>query len=300
MKRIKFISLIVLWLSDWIHPAYAEDKINVFVSILPEAYFVERIGDSHVDVNVMVGPGQNPHAFEPTPKLMARLSNTNLYYRIGVPFEDILMKRLQSANPAMKIVDLRQGIKLLPMMVHHHEEEAENHPADKKDEDAQKGMKDPHIWLNPKLAKIQLQTIADTLAAYDPTHAEDYRSRLNKLLGELDQLDEEIAKLFQNLRERRFMVYHPAWGYFADAYKLEQIPIELEGKEPTAKQLVELIELAKSQNIKIVFVQKQFSASNAKTIAKAIGGQAVPIDPLAKDYFTNMRTIARALYEALK
>ncbi|MEW6238652.1 MAG: zinc ABC transporter substrate-binding protein [Candidatus Omnitrophota bacterium] len=307
MKRAGFLLFFNLFLAGWIRPHAAEDKIKVFVSILPEAYFVERIGDAQVDANVMVGPGQNPHAFEPTPKLMAQLSKAAIYFRIGVPFEDVLMKRLQRSNPSMKIVDLREGIKLLPMIEHHHEEDAENHPSDEhatgsneKDEEAQEGAKDPHIWLSPKLAKIQSQTIAETLAAFDPNHAEEYRSNLKKLLGELDRLDEEITKLFQNLRERRFMVYHPAWGYFADAYTMEQIPIEMEGKEPTAKQLVELIELAKSQNIKIIFVQKQFSANNAKTVAKAIGGQVVSIDPLAKDYFTNMRATARALYEALK
>ncbi len=269
------------------------EKINVFVSILPQVFFAERVGGSHVDVNVMVGPGQNPATYEPTPKQMTFLSKAKVYFRIGVPFENAWINRLAKINPRMKIADLRQGIELLPMRTHYQHSPEDEHGH-------HHGNKDPHIWLNPQLAKTFSKTICDTLKSIDPAHKEDYQDNLNRLVQDLDKLDREISEQFKKINKREFLVFHPAWGYFAEAYDLEQIPVELEGKEPTAKQLTELIQRIKSTQIKVIFVQEQFSRASAQAIARAIAGQVIAVDPLAKDYLKNMKYIAQKFSEAMQ
>lgn len=289
-----FVFVIIVFLV--IPPKHQEESNNgndIFVSIIPQAYFVERIGGEFVNVNVMVGPGQNPATYEPTPRQMTNLSNAQIYFRIGVPFELIWIDRIQANNPSLRIVDLRQGIPMREIEAHHHhdKEQDEDHSADK--------TKDPHIWLSPPLVKIQAQTICDTLKEIDPDHASLYEDNLNDFIKDLETLNQEIKSAFQSLQNREFMVFHPAWGYFADTYGLKQVPIELEGKEPTAKQLNEFIEYAKEHNVKFIFVQEQFNQSNAQKIAEAIGGTVISMDPLAKDYLDNMNKITSSITQAL-
>jgi len=274
-------------------PDGKDEKIRVFVSILPQTYFVERIGGEQVETHVMVGPGQSPATYEPAPKQMAALSDADLYFRIGVPFEDPWMDRIRSVNPDMKIVDTRQGIELLPMSNgHHHGHGHASHDHG--------GLKNPHIWLSPRLVKIQASTIHDSLVSLDPVNEAFYCSRLQAFQRDLDRLDGEISRLMKDLKNRKFMVFHPAWGYFAADYGLEEIPIEIEGKEPNAKDLARLIQKAGDMKIKIVFVQEQFSRRDAKAVAKAIGGRVVAVDPLGGDYLVNMRSIAETFAEAMR
>jgi zinc transport system substrate-binding protein len=268
----------------------SEERIKVFVSILPQAYFAERIGGERVNISVMVGPGQSPATYEPRPKQMAELSQAKLYFRIGVPFESVWIKRISEANPVMRVIDTRRGIRLLPMQAHDHL----NTPADGA------AVEDPHIWLSPRLVKIQAENIADALTAADPAHAAYYKDNLKALQNDLDKLDQEIVRMLSHLKTRKFMVFHPAWGYFAHDYGLEQRAIEIEGKEPSAKSLAHLIEEAKHEDIKVIFVQKQFSKESAEAVARSIGGRVVRVDPLARDYLSNMREIAGAFAEVLQ
>jgi zinc transport system substrate-binding protein len=295
-------------------PTPSGEKIRAFVSILPQAYFVERVGGNRVQVSVMVGPGQSPHTYEATPRQMAELSEARLYFRIGVDFENVWMERVSKINPDMRVIDTRRGIELRPMKIHHHHEEAHNdheakhhkhhrqdhHTAHESHHHEGTGMKDPHIWLSMRLVKIQAKTICEVLTEEDPSHRAYYEANLKAFQHDLGQLDREIARSLKDIKSRKFMVFHPAWGYFAHDYGLEQIPIEMEGKEPTAKDLIHAIEEAKEEGIKIIFVQKQFSKASAETVARAIGGRVVQIDPLARDYLSNMRQVADALVEALR
>jgi len=291
------------------------DKIKAFVSILPQAYFVERVGGNRVQVSVMVGPGQSPHTYEPSPVQMSEMSEARLYFRIGVDFENVWMERVSKINPNMRVIDTRLGIELRPMKVHHHEEahddhEAKHHERHRQDRPTEykshhhhhdgKGMKDPHIWLSLRLVKIQAETICQALTDEDPSHRPYYEANLKAFHRDLDKLDREIARSLKDMKSRKFMVFHPAWGYFAYDYGLEEIPIEIEGKEPTAKSLHHVIEEAKEEGIKIIFVQKQFSSASAETVARAIGGRVVQINPLARNYLNNMRQVANALVEALR
>jgi zinc transport system substrate-binding protein len=261
----------------------AADKISVVVSVLPEKFIVERVGGSHVEVSVMVGPGQSPATYEPTPRQMAALAVARVYFRIGVPFEIVWMNRIRAANRNMLIVDVAEGIRRRPVeqSVNGNRSDAEPFP-------------DPHVWTSPPLAKRISARIRDTLIRLDPAHKDKYERNYAKLAAELDALDTELRARLSSLKQRAFMTFHPAWGYFADTYGLRQIPIESEGKEPGPRTLLHVIEEAKRLGIKVIFVEPQFSRSSAEMVAREIGGRVVAIDPLAEDYIENMRKVAAA------
>ena len=263
------------------------EQVKVFVSILPQKYFVQRIGGEQVAVEVMVGPGQNPATYEPLPRQMSALARTQLYFRIGVPFEDAWIDKLQELNPDLLMIDTRQGVPLRSMEIpHHHEGEVDHHEI---------GLLDPHIWLDPIYVKIQAETICRALAALDPAHQEDYKANLAVFWRDLDQLHEELMVAFQGLPTKKLMVFHPAWGYLTDRYGLTQIPLEVEGKEPGPRELAQLIDYARAEGIRVIFIQSQFNTEAAAAVARAVNGQVVAIDPLAEDYLDNMRRIAQVM-----
>ncbi len=264
--------------------------IEVFASIPPQKYFIERVGGERVAVSVMVGPGQSPATYEPTPRQMSQLSQARLYFRIGVAFEEAWLDRISVANPQMKMIDTRRGILLREIESAGQEEAAA----------AGGGIKDPHVWTNPLLVKIMAGHIRDALMATDPTHRDDYEKNYAVFAAELDQLDQWIRHLFQNISSRSFMVFHPSWGYFADGYGLKQIAIESAGREPGPRTLSSLIEQGRKEQVKVIFVQQQFSRRTAGTVAQAIGATVVVIDPLAEDYLDNLRHIAQALAAAMQ
>jgi zinc transport system substrate-binding protein len=282
-------------------PAEAGDRLRVAVSILPQAYFVERVGGEHVKVDVLVGPGQQPHTFDPTVKQMRRLGRARVYFRIGVPFEQTLCRKLASAHTHLRVVDVRKGIDLQPVAEsHHHGEEAgEDRHGHPRHEQGPEGELDPHIWLSPPLAKIQAQTICEVLCQADRAHARAYRRNLAALQGDLDGLHARIAKDLAPLKGRSFYVLHPAFGYFAAAYGLKQKAVQTEGKAPGLRHIKELLQRARADGVHTIFVQPQFSDRQARTIAAELGGSVVPLDPLARDYLRNMEDISRKIRQAL-
>lgn len=267
-------------------PVSAAEPLNVYVSLLPMKYFVERVGGAHVRVTVMVGPGQSPATYEPSPRQMAGLSTARAYFRIGVPFENVWMGRIVSARPGLKIVDLRDGIELKPI---------DSSPSASATRSAGgPGALDPHIWTAPPLVKVMAARIRDALTGLAPARVAAFADGYRRFAADLDALDTEIRKTLAGRRERTFLVFHPSWGYFARAYGLTQIAIEAEGKEPGPRALGVVIEEARRRGTRVVFVQKQFSRSDAKAVASAIGGEVVVIDPLAEDFLANTRSVAAA------
>jgi zinc transport system substrate-binding protein len=269
----------------------ASQKLAVFVSILPQKYFVHQICKELADIQVMVPPGASPATYEPNPRQMAAISKTRLYFSIGVPFENTWLKKIAAINPDMAVVPTDRGIEKLPMAAHHHPED-ENQP--------QQGSLDPHVWLSPPLVMIQARTMLEALQAADPVHRSVYESNFKAFISQLSDLDAELRGMFSGSAGQQFMVFHPSWGYFAQAYGLKMVPIEIEGKEPKPADLRELIEHARADGIKFVFVQPQFSARSAKLIAGEIGGQVVVADPLAEDWTENLRAVARKFEIALR
>jgi len=269
----------------------ASGKVTVFVSIAPQKYFVQQICKELADVQVMVPPGASPATYEPKPRQMTAISKTRIYFSIGVPFENTWLKKIAAINPDMAVVPTDRGIKKLPMVAHHRQED-ENQP--------EHGSLDPHIWLSPPLVMIQARTILEALQEYDSAHRFVYENNYRAFISQLSNLDAELRNAFSGRFGQQVMVFHPSWGYFAQAYGLKQVSIEVEGKEPKPAQLRELIEHARENGIKFVFVQPQFSARSAKLIAGEIGGQVVFADPLAEDWAGNLRSVARKFESALR
>jgi zinc transport system substrate-binding protein len=291
----------------------AAGKLPVFVSIVPQQYFVQQIGKDLVDIQVMVQPGANPATYEPKPKQMVDLSKTKIYFAIGVPFENAWLEKIADANPNMRVIHTDHGIEKLAMEAHHNSHEKEHHEGDHdhekgehheeaehdKDHHEHTGL-DPHIWLSPPLVKIQARTILAALQEADPVHRSVYEANFQAFAAKIDQLDADLKKTFAGKTGLQFMVFHPAWGYFAHAYELKQVPIEIEGKDPKPAQLKELIEHARKNDIKVVFVQPQFSTNSAELIAREIGGQVAFANPLAEDWMANLRQVADKFQAALK
>lgn len=267
-------------------------RLPVFVSILPQAYFVERIGGERVKVDVLVQPGQSPATYSPTPKQMVKLAEARIFFRIGVPFEKVFLPKIEDALPDLLVVDTSQGIALQTLDHHDHGEE---HP-----DEGQEGTElDPHIWLDPMLVKKLAGIIKETLIRVDPQGTELYEKNYASLAGELDELDRELKDTLAPLKGKTLLVFHPSYGYFARAYGLHQLAVETGGKQPSARQLAHIIETAREKEVRIIFVQPQFSEKSARTVARAINGTVVALDPLARDYLANMRHIARSVKKAL-
>ncbi len=268
------------------------EKLPVFVSILPQKYFVEQIAKDKTDISVLVQPGASPHTYEPKPSQMVALSTAQIYFSIGVPFENSWLKKIQAANPKINIVHTDTGIQKIPMAVHHHHEI--NHG-----EEEHTGL-DPHIWLSPLLVKIQAETIFHALVAADPSNQGFYEANYKAFVNRLNRLDNQLHATFDDQKHYKFMVFHPSWGYFAQAYGLEQIAIEVEGKNPKPAQLRDLIKDARKNDISVIFVQPEFSTKSARLIAKEIQGQVIFADPLAANWMANMTDIAEKFKKALK
>jgi zinc transport system substrate-binding protein len=291
-KRLLFI---ILFLISAASSANSSEKLSVFVSIVPQKYFVQQIGKDMVDVKIMVKPGASPATYEPKPRQMAELSKAKLYFSIGVPFENAWLKKISAANPDMKVIHTDHGIEKIAMAEHHHDEKAHEDG----DDDGHTGL-DPHIWTAPILVKIQAETILMALQQAIPQYKNELQANYSLFVAQIDALDQELKQTLAGKSGLQFMVFHPSWGYFAKAYGLKQVPIELEGKNPKPAQLKELIMHAKEDGIKIVFVQPQFSTKSAKLVASEIEGQVAFADPLAENWMNNLRMIAENFRAVLK
>lgn len=279
----------------FLETAYAGTVMPVFVSIVPQKYFVEKIGGTLVNVSVMVKPGANPATYEPKPRQMVALSRTNLYFAIGVPFEKVWLKKIAAANPKMRIVNIQEGIIKIPMETHR------KHGEEHHKRTYNQIVNDPHIWLSPTLVKIQVRNILKALVVVDQANKSAYEAGYKKFIIEIENLDSELKGIFTGKGARaEFMVFHPSWGYFARTYGLKQIPVEIEGKDPKPADLHRLIKYAKKLGVKVIFVQPQFSFINASVIAQAIGGQIAFADPLALNWPENLRQVATKFKDTLR
>jgi zinc transport system substrate-binding protein len=287
MRRPRLTGILIL-LGLGLATASAAEPIPVLVSILPQKYLVDRVGDGRVRAAVMVGPGQNPHTYEPTARQMAEVARARVYFRVGIDFEDAWLNRIVQVNPRLRVVDQRQGIRLRTAEPGH---DHTDHPA---------GRPDPHIWTSPPLARVMAAQVRDELTALDPAGAQVYAAGFARLASDLDALDAEIRQALAGHTQRRFMVFHPSWGYFADTYGLEQLPIEQQGKEPGARTLGALIDEARAEGVRVVFVEPQDNSAPAIAVAGAVGAQVVTVDALAEDYVGNLRKVAAAFTAALR
>ncbi|MGE5152815.1 MAG: metal ABC transporter solute-binding protein, Zn/Mn family [Bdellovibrio bacteriovorus] len=283
--------------------------VRIFVGVPPLQTFAERVGGPHVEVQSLVQPGQSPHVYEPTPRQVAALGRADLYLGIGIPFETAQLPRIRAANPRLRVLDAREGVDLRPLEAHDHDgssgpgvqAQAHSEPsgvaAGQEAHDHAMEL-DPHVWTSPRVAQRIALGIRDALTEIDPANAQAYGANYQSFAAELDGLDRDIRAELASVGVRRFMVYHPAWGYFADAYGLVQVPIEKAGKEPGPRSLAALIDQARREGVKVIFVQPQVGSKSAEQVAAAIGGRVVVIDPLAADYVGSLRRAAREIAAA--
>lgn len=264
----------------------------VVVSILPQAYFVERIAGDRVRAVVLVGPGQSPHAYEPTPRQMAELSSASMWLTIGSEFEVALKPKVAALYPELAVVDTTRGVTYRNLDSHAHEGEATGL-------EDESGI-DPHVWLGKQAVKAMAASIRDALSTADPAGAALFAANYDAFVSEVDAVYSGLARDLAPLRGKPVFVYHPSFGYFFDEFGIEQEAVETGGKEPTQKALAALIEEATADGARVIFVQPQFPASAARTVAQAIGGVVVEIDALAPDWLENIRRIGAALRQAVK
>lgn len=248
------------------------DKKNITVSILPQKQFVEMVAGDKFKINVMIPPNESPATYSPLPSQLIKLQNSFIYFRIGyIAFEKNWMNKVKSVNPKIIVCDLSKNISLLGGG---HDKHSEN--------------VDPHIWLSPRNVEIMLNDICNKLIDLDPENLKFYKKNLKISLDKIKNLDLKIRNNLKSLDSRYFIVYHPAWTYFAQNYDLKQIPIEINGNSPTLENMKNIIDISQKRHINIIFVQKQFDTKKAAAIAKEIKGKVISIDPLAEDWMKNM------------
>lgn len=271
--------------------AKAAEPLSVVVSILPQKYLVERIGGEAVKVVALVGPGAEPHTYEPTPSQMKEAARANIYFSMGVPFEDAWVARITGSADNLKVISIIEGITRISgdcdREDHHHE-------------DCTPGGEDPHTWLSPLLVRQMAALLTRELSAALPENAEVFKANAAALDKEIEELDKTIASKFQNIApERRyFLTFHPTWGYYAKQYGLTELSIEVDGKEPSAKAMANIIKTAREYGLSAIFVEPQFSQSAARAIAENIGAKIVEVNPLEENWFELMNTFTDALVAA--
>ncbi len=270
--------------------------LRVAVSIPPMQEWVRRIAGDRVAVTLIMPPGSSPHSFEPSPRQLMELGSAQLWFVIGIDFEYPLLPKVRSMYPKLSIVDVTKNIKFRTLKPG--EKETDASPTGGPIDPALTN-RDHHSWLGYEQAKAEIITIRDELIARDPAGAALYRSNYLAYIKEIDAVFAKLKTELAPLAGENVFVYHPAFGYFFDMFGITQVAVELGGKDPTQKELMALIELAKKDRAKAIFTQAQFSESAAKAVAGAIGASVVPIDPLAEDWLANLSRMGQALLKAL-
>jgi zinc transport system substrate-binding protein len=285
MKKITLIFLL--------STTYIFSNINAVVSILPEQTFVKTIGGDKVNVSLMVLPGNSPHTYEPKPSQMKDVAKADLYFAIGVEFENVWLSKFKNLNNTMKVIDLTHNIQMLKMQAH---EEHDEHGHQEHDENKEHKGNDPHIWTSPENVKIIAGYIYEALTKADPANESYYKQNYNKFISLIAETDRKIKSILSNRpKGTKFMVFHPSWGYFAQAYGLKQLPVELEGKSPKPKELINLIKEAREEQISAIFTQPEFSDSIAKVMANELHIEVIKVSPLAPNWSENLINIAHAI-----
>lgn len=296
MKKLSLILLSILLILVMISCSTGGQpgKITVAVGVVPEATFVAKVAGDIVDVVVLVPPGYSPANYQPSAKEMQALSEAEIYFTLHMPTEEAnILPKVRDFNKNIQIINLREIVSnIYPLrMIDGHDHEEEEH----EDEDEDELTIDPHLWLSPKRSIIMVQAIADALSDIDPDNSNVFQENAASYIKEIEALDSEIKIRIGELNNKSFMIYHGAYGYFAEDYSLEMISIEAAGKQATAAEIQEVIEHAVEEGIKVIFYQEEFDDNQAQTVAEEIGGKVIKVSPLSADYITSLRDFTIAL-----
>ncbi|MCF8361729.1 MAG: zinc ABC transporter substrate-binding protein [Prolixibacteraceae bacterium] len=286
MKHIFFI--LILFFTIGCSTQKTEERNTITVSILPQKYFVEQIAGNQFPVNVMLPPGASPADYEPSPQQVEKMSNSLVYFYVGhLGFEKSWMKRFRETAEDVEYVSSSKRIDLLRSDVNHVHDGDHEHGTD------------PHIWTSPENVKTISRTIYNTLIEKYPGKADSFKMNLDNFISKIDSLDYHIRTELEDTTSNTFMIFHPALGYYARDYHLEQLSIEFEGKSPSAAHMKKMIDMAGKKNINTIFVQSQFETAKANAVAKEIDANVVSIDPLAEDWLEEMYSLTAKMKKAL-
>lgn len=262
----------------------------ISVTIEPERYVAEQIAGHFFTVNCVIPAGQSPETYDPTPQEMMRISKSAAYFRIGnIGFEQAWMDAIKEQNPNMPVFDLSEGIRLIANDndIHDgHEPNGQRHSH---------GATDPHIWTSTRNMRTIALNMREAFISIDKANEAVYRQNYNSLLEIIDSTEQVLDSLLSPLSGHAFVIYHPALTYFAQDYRLKQLCIEMDGKEPSPAQLKALVDAAKEHQATTVFIQQEFDQKNAELIAAETGCRLVPINPLDYDWPSSMIKIAQSL-----
>lgn len=268
----------------------------VSVSIIPQQYFIDYLSDSSILVNVMIPPGAGHSTYEPLPSQMKYLNMSEIYFKIGhLDFEHAWVNRFANSNKTMKIIDLSVGINL------HTAENTKQTSSDKHHNHGHHHHSsiDPHIWLNPDMVKTMIPKITNELSSLLPEKKELFSIRAQQLMHDIDSLDNYICNQFEGVTNRKFLIFHPALTWYANRYGLEQISVEVDGKEPSPSEMKEIIKTIKENNIKVILIQSEFPFERARSISEETGADIVQINPLSYDWLNNMYKITSVIKQSL-
>lgn len=270
----------------------------VSVTIEPQKYFAEKIAGDKFTVNCVVPSGQSPETYDPTPQQMINIGRSVAYLKIGyIGFEKAWMDNIIQNNPTLKIFDLSEGISVIgnpdEEMHEAHTDDAGEH----QHEHQHTGI-DPHTWNSVAGAKAIAWNTLQAFITLDKENTKYYWTNYNTLLSEIEKTETVVNKLLEGLNNRTFIIYHPALSYFANEYQLTQLCIEMDGKEPSPSQLKELVDTARANNTRVVFIQQEFDQKNAELIARETSCKLVRINPLSYNWNEEMIHIAQSLKDA--
>lgn len=269
-------------------------NLTVAVSLQPYSNVVHEIGGEQVSVVTMLPPGADPHTFEPKPASLKEFAKATVYFSDGSGMDVAWLPRFKGVNKDIQVISISKGITWMEEEEHHHEGET-HHDEGEMQHDGDE--LDPHLWTSPVQMMQIAENVCEALMNLDAAHKDLYRDRANKLIFRLKKLDVELRQTIASLpaNGRTFIVFHPAYGYFARDFGMKQLTVEVEGKEPKPRDLMNLIKTGKENNVHIVFVQPQFSKRAAATIAKELNAKILDTDPLSYDYENNIRALLKAM-----
>ncbi len=275
---------------------------SIAVTILPQRWLVQQLIGTPSKILVMVPPGSSPETYSPGPQQMIDLAGAELYVRIGqIPLELAWLEKFSSSTPSLKVVDPSRNIEFISSHIHSHASDAHSHhhESDHNHPPVVHGI-DPHIWLSPTLMIRYSQALAPLLSEKYPDRAPAIKDNLLTMTAQLEKLDQEMRELLKSHKGKDFMVFHPAWTYFARDYGLRQWAIEDEGKSPSPRQLKKITDMIRNKGIKTLFIQNQFERRSAEAIADTLGITVIELDPLLEDWPAMLMNTARAIAASFK
>ena len=280
MKKVLLLFVVIVFLVSCSSNKSQKEKVSdvITVSILPQKTFIEKIAGNDFKVNVLIPPGSSPAAYTLLPSQLKEIANSAVWFRIGyIGFEYSWAEKIIQANRAMKVVDLSEGLDLVAVKMEKHGDHVHMHGVD------------PHIWLSPVLVKQMAKKIFDELSVLKPNKIAEYKGNYLSFVKEIDQLNIEIKNKLRDFGGRKIIVFHPSLTYYARDYGLNQFSLETGGKEPTPQQLTKVVDLAKAENIRVIYIQSEFDLEHARVFAEEIDGKIIQVSPLDPSWVDNLR-----------